>query len=113
MNCDRFLHKVTSLTATATAVNMTITNPTNVSDLDKFNLILCVNPDSVVTGEPLPYTITVNGAAVELQNKYGLPIYTSRLKTRKPYCGRYIVPATGDPYVILLDTPDCTQFARP
>ena len=60
---------MTALTATATAVNMTVSNPTNVSDLDCFRLLLCVNPNTVVTGEPLPYTITINGVAVNLLNK--------------------------------------------
>ena len=111
--CCHNEHKVTSLTATATTVNMTITNNTNVSDLDCFELVLCVNPDSVVTGDPLPYTITVNGVAVNLLNKYSLPIYTSRLRTRKLYKGAYVVPETGAPYVILFNTPDCPQYARP
>ena len=113
MNCYDHIHKVTALNVVDDNVNMTVTNPNNISDLDLFTLILCVNPDTVVVGEPVPYTITVNGAEISLVNKYSLPIYTSRLKTRKPYTGRYVVPGTGAPYVILLDTPDCPQFARP
>lgn len=111
MTCNPNFHKVTSLTATATEVTMTVTNPTNISSLDYFELVLCVDPRSVVTGAPLPYEITINGTAVALLNKYSLPIYTNRLCTRKRYYGSYVVPETGDPYVILWNTPDCPQFA--
>lgn len=110
--CNPYFHKATSLTASDTAVNMTITNNTNISSLDCFELVLCVNPNSVVTGEPLPYTITVNGTAVPLNNKFGLPIYTNRLCVRKRYLGSYVSEGTNS-YVILFDTPDCPQFARP
>lgn len=110
-NCNPNFHKVTSLTASTTAVNMTATNNTNISSLDYFEMILCVDPRSVVTGAPLPYTITVNGTAVDLKNKYGLPIFTNRLHTRKRYYGSYVVPSTGTPYVILWNTPNCPEFA--
>jgi hypothetical protein len=111
MNCNPYFHKVTSLTASDTAVEMTITNSTNISSLDCFELVLCVCPSSVVTGEPLPYTVNVNGTAIPLLNKYSLPIYTNRLQTRKRYCGAYVAPEGGSPYVILFNTPDCARFA--
>lgn len=111
-NCNPNFHKVTALTAGDDAVNMTITNNTNISSLDYFELVLCVNPSTVVTGDPLPYTITVNGEAVSLYNKYSLPINTNRLKTRKRYYGSYVVSDGGTPYVILWNTPDCARFAR-
>lgn len=110
--CRHFEHKVTGLTVTDTAVNMTITNNTNVSDLDCFELILCVNPNNSVTGAPLPYTITVNGGAVPLYNKYSLPIFTNRLRSRKRYYGAYVATDGATPYVILFNTPDCPQYAR-
>ena len=110
--CNPYFHKVTNLTASDTAVNMTITNSTNISSLDYFELVLCLNPDTVVTGEPLPYTVTINGTAVPLNNKFGLPIYTNRLCKRKRYIGSYVSEGTTS-YVILFNTPDCPQFARP
>lgn len=57
------------------------------------------------------YTITINGATAELKNRVGLPISTDHLQTRKRYKGYYIVPATGTPYVILLDTPCDLAYA--
>lgn len=114
-NCNPNFHKVTNLTSvgtdTQTGVLMTITNSTNISNLDYFELVLCVNPNTVVTGSPVPYTIEVNGTAIPLNNKYNLPIYTDRLQTRKRYYGAYVVPTTGDPYVILWNTPNCPAMA--
>lgn len=115
MNCcyNPYFHKGTALTATDTAVEITITNPTNVSDLDCFEFVLCVNPNTVVTGDPLPYTINVNGTAVALLNNLGIQINTNRLQPRKRYFGRYVVNGLGGAtYVILQNTPDCIQFAR-
>lgn len=103
-------HKVTSLTATDSTVNMTVTNSTNISSLDKFELVLCVNPSTVVTGSPLPFTITINGSTAQLYNKYHLPIYSNRLCPRKRYCGAYVNNGT-DAWVVLFNTPDCPQFA--
>ena len=116
-NNSPYFHKVTALEQvggdTPTGVNMTITNNTNIGDLEYFELVLTVNPNTVVTGDPLPYTLTINGATANLVNNIGLPIYTNRLNTRKLYKGRYVVPATGTPYVILLNTPSDIRYARP
>ena len=109
--CSPNFHKSTALTNTGTDVNITVTNSTNISNLDCFELVLCECVDSIVTGEPLPFTITVNGTSVVLLNKYSLPIYTNRLRRRKRYYGAYVAPTTGDPYVILWNTPDCAKFA--
>lgn len=111
MNCSPYFHKTTALTASDTAVEMTITNGTNISNLDYFELVLCVCPTTVVEGAPLPYTININGTAVPLLNKYSLPIRTNRLQTRKKYYGAY-VETTTSPYVILWNTPDCARYAE-
>ena len=107
-NCNQNLHKSVSLTATGL---LTVTNPTNIANLMPFDLLLCTNPDSIITGAPVNYTITINGATAELRNRYGLPISTDHLRTRRIYHGRYIVPATGTPYVILLNTPCDIAYA--
>ena len=110
-NYNPYFHKGTALTAGDSAVEITITNSTNISDLDHFEFVLCVNPNTVVTGEPLPYTINVNGVAVPLYNKYSLPINTNRLCPRKKYIGAFVDDG-GDGYVILFNTPDCARYAR-
>lgn len=109
-DCNYYLHKTTTLTVGDTAVNMTVTNDTNIASLDCFELILCQCPSNVVTGAPLPYTITINGSTAQLYNKYYLPIYTNRLKPRKKYRGAYVNNGT-DAWVILFDTPCDPQYA--
>ena len=49
-NCNQNLHKSVSLTATGL---LTVTNPTNIANLMPFDLLLCTNPDSIITGAPV------------------------------------------------------------
>lgn len=107
-NCNPNFHKATAL---STAGLLTVTNPNNIANLMPFNMVLCVNPDSVITGAPVNYTITINGTVATLLNRFGLPISTDHLETRRVYHGRYIIPTSGDPYVILLDTPCDIAYA--
>lgn len=109
-NCNPYFHKTTALTVGDNTVNMTVTNDTNVSSLDYFELVLCQNPNTIVTGAPLPFTLTINGSTAQLYNKYHLPIYSNRLCPRKRYKGAYVNDSTNA-WVILWDTPDCPQFA--
>lgn len=106
--CNPNFHVATSLT---TAGLLTVTNSTNIANLDPFVFVLAVNPNNIITGAPVDYTMTINGATVNLLNRYGQPISTDRLSPRRRYLGRYIVPATGTPYVILLDTPCNIAYA--
>jgi hypothetical protein len=116
-NCNPNFHVVTALTPdpadTPTSLIMTITNSGNISSLDKFCLVLARNPYNEITGEPVPFQVTVNGTNVPLLNKYSLPIYSNRLNMRKPYVGSYVVPEDGDPYVILWNTPCNPAYATP
>lgn len=107
-NCNPNFHVATALTAAGV---LTVTNPTNVANLDPFVFVLGVNPNNIITGAPVNYTLTINGATANLLNRYGLPISSDRLLPRRRYLGRYIVPATGTPYVILLDTPCNIAYA--
>lgn len=106
-NCMN-LHRATDLT---TGGLLTVTNSNNIANLMPFDLVLCLNPNAVILGAPVDYTITVNGTAVALKNKLGLPISTDHLCSRKRYRGYYVVPTTGDPYVILLNTPCDIAYA--
>lgn len=96
-NCP-YKHTTTALTA---AGLLTVTNPNNVGNFDKFCLVLTINPDSVIVGVPVDYTITINGTAVPIWDRWGYPITTDRLCTRKCYVGRYIESAT--PHLTLLN----------
>ncbi|MBQ8677248.1 MAG: hypothetical protein IJ529_02120 [Alphaproteobacteria bacterium] len=102
-NCP-YKHTTTALTAAGV---LTVTNPNNVGNFDKFCLILTINPDSVITGVPVDYTVTINGTAVPIWDRWGYPITTDRLCTRKCYVGRYIESAT--PHLTLLNA--CSNTA--
>ena len=97
--------------ALCTAGVLTVTNSNNIANLMPFNLVLCLNPNNVITGAPVNYTITVNGVAVPLLNRVALPISTDHLMPRKRYAGYYIIPTSGDPYVILVNTPCDLAYA--
>ena len=106
--CNPNFHIATALSA---AGLLTVTNNTNIANLDPFIFVLAVNPNNIITGAPVNYTMTINGATSNVLNRYGLPISTDRLTPRRRYLGRYIVPETGTPYVILLDTPCNIAYA--
>ena len=98
-NCGSF-HRATNLT---TAGLLTVTNPNNVANFDEFNLILCLNPNNIITGAPVPYTVTVNGSAIPLRDIWGYPINTDRLCPRKVYRGRYITGTGITTHVTLVN----------
>lgn len=102
-NCSKF-HRATNLT---TGGLLTVTNPNNISTFDEFDLILCLNPNNVITGAPVPYTVTVNGTAIPVLDIWGYPIRTDRLCPRKLYHGRYIA-GTGITTHITLTNVCCT-----
>lgn len=103
-NTCRINHKIETVTATAANVVLTVSNSTNISTLEPFNLIAGCQPISAaVTGAPLPVQVNVNGANVALLNRFSLPVLSNRVPRRA--LGTYVVPTTGDPYVILHTTP--------
>lgn len=98
-NCDN-LHRATAL---STAGLLTVTNPNNVANFDNFNLVLCLNPNNVITGAPVAYTVTVNGVAVPILDIWGFPIRTDRLCPRKLYRGKYITGTGITAHVTLVN----------
>ena len=111
------IHYTTALTPEPSeepkSLVMTVTNSGNISSLEYFELVMTRNPYSVITGDPIPFQVTVNGTNVDLYNKYSLPIYTNRLNMRKRYYGSYVAPEDGEPYVILWNTPNNPAYATP
>jgi len=91
MACSNFcpyVHRTSSLSA---AGLLTVTNATNVGNFDPFCLIMTIDPDGVITGAPVPVTITINGTAVPVVDIWGYPITTDVLGVcRTKYKGRYI-----------------------
>ena len=95
-NCP-YMHRTSAISATGV---LTVTNASNVGDFDPFCLIVTINPDAVITGAPVPVTVTINGAAVPIVDVWGYPITTDILGVcRTKYKGRYIQNAT--PHVTL------------
>ena len=101
-NCS---HRVENITATATNVVLTVSDSTNISSYDKFDFHIPAFKSirSVLTGEPLPVLINVNGANISVLDKNSEPLLSDKVPRRSQ--GRYIVPATGAPFVILYNTP--------
>lgn len=115
-NTNPYFHKTTALQSVEESggnayVRMTVTNSTNIDSLDYFELVLTINPNTVVTGAPVPFQINVNGVDVALKNRYSRPINTNRLNVRKRYYGAYVAPVGEDPYVILWNTPTNPAYA--
>lgn len=93
-----FEHLATALSSDGV---LTITNNVNIGNFEPFYLRLKENLTTTVTGEPILYQATINGANVYLKSGWGTYIPTNRLRARVVYVGRYIVPAEGDPYIVL------------
>ena len=103
-NCT---HRIETVTASATNVVLTATESTNISDYEEFNFYFpCYRSiQNVVVGEPLPVQININGTVVDVENRFGQPLLSNRVPRRSK--GTYVVPETGDPYLILHNTPFC------
>lgn len=102
-NCNKHKHVFENMEVTDTNVILTVSNSSNISSLDDFELVVpCCKSISDLTGEPIAVQINVNGEAVNLRNKYSLPILNNRVPRRAK--GSYVV-YNGIGYVILWTTP--------
>ena len=97
-------HFVELATNAGTSLQLSTTNDSNISNLTPYYFKRTAEINVVPTA-PIPVTVGVNGSFVPLNNKYGEQIYSDKVPRRA--VGMYIVPTTGDPYVILLTTPGC------
>ena len=102
-NCNNN-HRVVTVTYSGTNVTLTVTDSTNIGSMERFNLICRKPVSALVTGEPVPVLININGVAtVPLKNKFGLPLMSNVVPLGKT-CGKYIIDTSGDtpePYVWL------------
>ena len=106
--CYYNTHIVETVVNAGTTLQLNTTNDSNISNLTPYYFKRPAEI-SVVTTAPIPVTIGVNGVQVAFENKFGEQIYSDKVPRRA--VGMYIVPATGDPYVILLTTP-CKRYRR-
>ena len=101
----RCSHRVETITTTDTNVVLTVSDSTNVSPYERFDFYFPKYRTirNVVTGAPLTVLVNVNGTNVTVYDKNAQPLQSDRVPRRS--LGRYIVPETGTPYVILYNTP--------
>lgn len=102
--CNDDTHRVVTVTYSGTAIQLEATNTNNISNLERFNLVVCKPVSNLVTGAPVPVTITINGVAdIPVKNALGLPLMSNLVPWGKT-CGRYIIDNSVTPaesYVIL------------
>ena len=106
--CYYNTHVVETVVNAGETLQLNTTNDTNISNLTPYYFKRPAEISSVTTA-PIPVTVGVNGTQIALENKYGEQIFSDKVPRRA--VGMYIVPATGNPYVILLTTP-CKRSRR-
>ena len=103
--CNNLTHRVTTVINTGTAIQLNVTDSTNIGDKERFNLAVYKTISALVTGAPLPVTITINGVAdVPVKNALGEPLLSNVVPWGKTY-GRFVMggatTTAADSYVIL------------
>lgn len=78
-NCNRTIHRVTNIASSSTLVNLTVTNSTNVGNLERFTLLISRCKQVNVASNPLPVTVTVNNTAMPLLDKNGIQIMSNMI----------------------------------
>lgn len=96
-------------TVSATAVELAVTNSTNIADHEPFYFRANCNVINLsgVTGAPVPVTININSTAIQLWDKYGEQILSNQIPKRA--CG-YVSLESATPHVILLNTPKENEY---
>lgn len=102
--CNNF-HRVVTVTNSGTAIELTLTDSTNIGDKERFNLICCKPISVLVTGDAIPVTATINGvASVPFKNSYGEPLLSNAVPLGPTY-GTFVqggdTTTAANSYVIL------------
>ena len=106
-NCNNNdFHRVLSVTVNTDNVVLSVTNSDNIGNMEAFNLICCKPISSLITADPLPVQIEVNGVATNVKNSYGLPLMSNVV----PWgCtkGSFVIDTSGtaDSTYVILKTP--------
>lgn len=123
-NCNRTIHRVTNIASSSTLVNLTVTNGTNVGNLERFTLLISRCKQVNVASNPLPVTVTVNNTTMPLLDKNGIQIMSNMIPeyahgrcvltspeavttSATPTENTASVRNIDAPYVILYTTPKC------
>lgn len=105
MNCNN-THRVVTVTNSGTAIELTVTDSTNIGDMERFNLDVRKPISALVTGDPIPVTATINGVAeIPIKNRFAEPLL-SNVVPWKVTCGTFVMggdtTTAADSYVILV-----------
>ena len=92
MECNT--HRVMTVTNTGTTIELTLTDSTNIGDMERFNMVCKKTVGALVTTAPIPVTAVINGASVSVRNIYGQTLL-SDVVPWGPSFGRYIVDDSG------------------
>jgi hypothetical protein len=106
--CNNLTHRVATVINTGTAVQLNVTDSTNIGDKERFNLAVYKTISALVTGDPLPVTITINGVAdIPVKNAFGEPLLSNVVPWGKT-CGRFVQggdTTTAAASYVILKTP--------
>lgn len=103
--CNNLTHRVVTVTNSGTAIALTVTDSANIGDKEIFNLAVFKPISALVTGDPIPVTVTINGiTGIPVKNALGEPLLSNVVPWGKTY-GRFIMggdtTTVTDSYVIL------------
>ena len=103
--CNNLTHRVVTVANSGTAIQLTVTDSTNIGNQEIFNLAVFKPISALVTGEPIPVTISINGVTgIPVKNALGEPLLSNLVPYGKTY-GRFVMggdtTSAATSYVIL------------
>lgn len=101
MNCCENINRVSTITTSTTEMVLGFTPALGAVNEQRFSFVICTAIPG--TAAPVPVQLTLNGVAVPLWNRFGNPVYSNELKTRKVYRGYF--GSEGTAHVIAINTP--------
>jgi hypothetical protein len=106
--CNNLTHRVATVINTGTAIQLNVTDSTNIGDKERFNLAVYKTISALVTGDPIPVTITINGVAnVPVKNAFGEPLLSNVVPWGRTF-GRFVMggdTTTAANSYVILETP--------
>jgi hypothetical protein len=88
---NNLTHRVVTVSNSGTAIELTVTDSTNIGNGEIFNLAVFKPVSALVTGEPIPVTVTINGVAgIPVKNAFGEPLLSNVVPWGKTY-GRFVM----------------------
>lgn len=106
--CNSVTHRVATVINTGTAIQLNVTDSTNIGDKERFNLAVYKTISALVTGDPIPVTITINGVAdVPVKNAFGEPLLSNVVPWGRTF-GRFVMggdTTTAANSYVILETP--------